>query len=985
MKRLFLSKTVRRMLPGFARKSESGQAVILLALGFVALLAFVGIVTDVSLMFVRYSTLSRAVDAAAIAAAGQMRSDRSFGEVGLAARQFIEFHGLNPLDVHVETCQTSPGDQGLCPPDQRKLVRVTATIMSPTIFMRLLGFSDIQLTAVAVSETAVLDVVIMMDVSESMLFDTTYEEWAEIGYGKVYVPPRLGGLADPIWIDTNGSGGPNAGDTVTWATSENGTVFQREYMDQLNGTDPINDGDVSWLPDPAVDRLSIQRLWDDVVIDSTHETISRRLQYADGDNHASADKDYPVQMFNFTGTTGQQQPRSLCRVRFWPYSTRVPVRPEVKQLYTNLGANWTGDTWDGFVPTYDFYGCCNDPTNNGQVDEDFNLSSMNGAAVDNSGDFRFNDLICQPFKQARDATRQFLERVDFARGDRVAFVTFDKSAFLIDPDGSAGATTTPCPDDETLTAGRTTLTHMIESKCRAVNTLNTYLGVRAEPNSYVWKEDGGWEAFADGMNEDGESKRINYQETRLTVPEAEWNTTGNVPLNTYPVRDHCPLQNGSLDYFRSRYSLWERGDYAQLGNALPGLVRIMLPSTTSGPWAGAGIDERNSYELWASCRNTNIGAALRAGSSALLDPLTTRRTGTVWVMVLLGDGAAGGSDPARQNGRKLRDGSFVNSDGIYTEPSVYADHGSDKTKWEDWGGFVDNIRYGTDQDTRRAEYGAFGVCPFGTPGTRSSLTRRYPNPNDVARFPFCSDEDPRSRHFAIPPQQAEELREEVGKSCEGAAATLQPGFSPGAKDEDYDCTPTLQPGETRDSYNLDRGNVYDLDIGEWNYYGEQVGNSHFDPMYDVDDYARDWADYIALSRGSGDEQLPTIFTIGFGLNFENGSTGDPSQPGYIPGSQAANVPDYLGEELLRYIADVGDNFQIDTDYQQDWLDNGIDDNSVQDYGVRGPCERQTDPAGTYAPLPPRENCGNYYNAPNQEQLELVFDDIASRMFTRLTG
>src|SRR5690606_25587235 len=159
---------------------------------------------------------------------------------------------------------------------------------------------------------------------------------------------------------------------------------------------------------------------------------------------------------------------------------------------------------------------------------------------------------------------------------------------------------------------------------------------------------------------------------------------------------------------------------------------------------------------------------------------------------------------------KLRDGSFVNSDGIYTEPSVYADQGSVKTTWEDWGGFVDNIRYGTDDPNRRAEYGAFGVCPFGTPGARSSLTRNYPG-DTVARFPFCSDEDPRSRHFAIPPQQAEELREEVGKSCEGAAATLQPGFSPGAKDEDYDCTPTLQPGETRDSYNLDKGNVYDLD------------------------------------------------------------------------------------------------------------------------------------------------------------------------------
>src|SRR5690606_23149513 len=114
----------------FTRRGESGQAIIILALGFIALIAFVGIVTDVSLMFVRYSTLSRAVDAAAIAAAGQMRSDRNFGEVGLAARQFIEFHGLNPVEVLVQTCQTADmvdhdndpatdpvADPSLCPED----------------------------------------------------------------------------------------------------------------------------------------------------------------------------------------------------------------------------------------------------------------------------------------------------------------------------------------------------------------------------------------------------------------------------------------------------------------------------------------------------------------------------------------------------------------------------------------------------------------------------------------------------------------------------------------------------------------------------------------------------------------------------------------------------------------------------------------------------------------------------------------------------
>jgi hypothetical protein len=38
-----------------------------------------------------------------------------------------------------------------------------------------------------------------------------------------------------------------------------------------------------------------------------------------------------------------------------------------------------------------------------------------------------------------------------------------------------------------------------------------------------------------------------------------------------------------------------------------------------------------------------------------------------------------------------------------------------------------------------------------------------------------------------------------------------------------------------------------------------------------------------------------------------------------------------------------------------------------------------------APLPPRTDCGNYFNAPSQAKLQAVFDEIASRMFTRLAA
>src|SRR5690606_16945889 len=62
------------------------------------------------------------------------------------------------------------------------------------------------------------------------------------------------------------------------------------------------------------------------------------------------------------------------------------------------------------------------------------------------------------------------------------------------------------------------------------------------------------------------------------------------------------------------------------------------------------INSFYSYDMWASCRGTNIGAALREGSNALLDQRTTRTNGSVWVMVMLSDGAAAGSDPVFDGG-----------------------------------------------------------------------------------------------------------------------------------------------------------------------------------------------------------------------------------------------------------------------------------------------------------------------------------------------
>jgi hypothetical protein len=282
---------------------------------------------------------------------------------------------------------------------------------------------------------------------------------------------------------------------------------------------------------------------------------------------------------------------------------------------------------------------------------------------------------------------------------------------------------------------------------------------------------------------------------------------------------------------------------------------------------------------------------------------------------------------------------------------------------------------------KRGGYGAYGLCPFGTADDQMGLTAGW-----KTRPPRCSDDGsepsnggtrgimgPTSRHFCKDSAVGDETKSSIDI---GVSGTL-----------DGDC-------ETK---------------------------------YDVDDYARDWADFIGLSKlpcvspfgkvpgvqnctqSRSFLQLPTIFTIGFGLDFTEpyvASQGKCSNSNGSNPDEYTNINDCLGEELLRYIADVGDNSRIDTDYQQDYLNDGLLNGDLTDpsapgtpvsYGDRGPCEAPIPgypnadalPVGQINklrlyPMDPTVSCGNYYNAPGGPQLTKVFEDIASRMFTRIT-
>ena len=915
------------------RRSQSGQSIVILALGFVALLAFVGIVTDVSLMFVRYSTLTRAVDAASIAAAGQVRRQtpfqseindyctgvdstgaawspsnpcpeaeaaafgRSFGNVGVAARQFIEFYGLDPSAVLIDMCftvsTTDAVTRQLVPlnPDvaadfeelcvgatgrnsDRKLIKVTAQIESPTVFLHLLGFSAIPLVASSISETAVLDVVLIMDVSESMLYGTTYDDWAAEGYTKIYVPP------DIYYFNYNTENG--RGDNIGFGVERDHNFADLPTGGFMDYAPPIS-------PDPYPGNKWYHFRYD--LAQKPQDEVYSMLCSGDACNLPSGFRNpFEIKVFDVPGTplNGPTNPlRIQCQVAYFPYASMYypnVIGGDLDLLYKDIGLNG-GDGWvvsnrtrDAFVPAYDSYRCCNDP----------------------NGDGDFSDLLCEPFRETREATEQFLQRIDFLRGDRVAFVTFDQRAFLVRRETA--------PDSDVYT-------HMIDNEAMAISTLNEFIGIRAEPSFYQPT------VLGDGT------------QVLPWVHDADhpYGRSDLLGEHDYEAARSCAFHDAALDFpFSPSSSPGSGNAYGLAYDPLSYPFRLMPDSFDSvsggqrmyprGPaWESvSGYSPRYSYDLRASCRGGNIGAALREGSNALVDPFTTRTNGSVWVMVLLSDGASGASDP-------VFDTSL--SGGPGTEPA--------------------DLYYPYNSDTFRVTYGGLGLCPAGSPGSPTELTQFGETPYE---FPFCSDELPETRHFCFDPNKRRNVN-----------------------------------GETVNLY---------VDLGE---------NCDRD-LYDVDDYAHDWADWIGLSEPPGltgtsqrnMTQLPTIFTIGFGLNFAYGNTENCKQGDIRSSAAGSDAADCLGEELLRYIADVGDNFRIDSDYQQALLENSagiIGSMTDDDFGPRGECEEEL--AGGLSPTaagfnnlidpkPAGASCGNYYNAPTTTELGRVFDDIASRMFTRLT-
>ena len=191
---------------GLTTRSQRGQSLVIVAMAFIGLGVMVGLAVDGGILFIAQAHLRRAVDAAAIAAATQMRVGQSPESIQRFAYQFIRMNGVDPSTVVVSLYNYNNDPSGatgqmaqdchwqdanlvdaaydryrLCTAPQRKLIRVEGRAVARFAFMPLMGIMTTTVIADAVSESASVDAVLVLDTSNSMGDQTLHSDGSPMG------------------------------------------------------------------------------------------------------------------------------------------------------------------------------------------------------------------------------------------------------------------------------------------------------------------------------------------------------------------------------------------------------------------------------------------------------------------------------------------------------------------------------------------------------------------------------------------------------------------------------------------------------------------------------------------------------------------------------------------------------------------------------------------------------------------------------------
>ncbi len=178
----FFTRKVNQIRSGSHR--ERGQALVITAVAFMAMLAFAGLVTDAGTLYLNFTRLKRGLDAAAVAAANQIRDSslpaaQRAALIRESAREMLYLNDIADIySLETYICEDTgiPANfAALCPGPgeiKRKLAWIQATQNSPVYFLHLFGIETIPITTHSIGEAASLDVVIVIDTSESMASET---------------------------------------------------------------------------------------------------------------------------------------------------------------------------------------------------------------------------------------------------------------------------------------------------------------------------------------------------------------------------------------------------------------------------------------------------------------------------------------------------------------------------------------------------------------------------------------------------------------------------------------------------------------------------------------------------------------------------------------------------------------------------------------------------------------------------------------------
>jgi hypothetical protein len=146
-------------------KWERGQAFVMIAFGMVALIAVIGLATDATMIYKTKQDLQRAVDSASLACAYKLPNQTTAGQ---AANEFMRLNGYNFSGNPPQTTITTTFPNSAT----KKICHVEGTTNASYYFLRILGFNSMVVSAMGESEAAPMDIYLILDLSESMTYDT---------------------------------------------------------------------------------------------------------------------------------------------------------------------------------------------------------------------------------------------------------------------------------------------------------------------------------------------------------------------------------------------------------------------------------------------------------------------------------------------------------------------------------------------------------------------------------------------------------------------------------------------------------------------------------------------------------------------------------------------------------------------------------------------------------------------------------------------